>query len=90
MSRALTLSILTLAAILAACSACDEPVSEPPSEVGPGDEAAVLRARMVGLIEADIPGLDVRVLAALRKVPRHRFVPGAPVINVQDSPSLSL
>jgi len=39
---------------------------------------------MVDRIAEEIPGLDPRVLEALRTVPRHRFVPGATVSQAYD------
>jgi len=85
MSRMGRLSVLVLAAILGACSAGDEPGPEEPAEGDPGDEVAILRDRMVDIIESDAPGIDARVLTALRKVPRHRFVPGASVDRAYDA-----
>jgi protein-L-isoaspartate(D-aspartate) O-methyltransferase len=75
---------LLIAAVLLGGACEDEPPPPGPAEDEPGDEAAVLRERMVDAIAAEIEGLDPRVLAALRKVPRHRFVPGATIAQAYD------
>jgi len=79
------LAVVTLAVCLAGCAACeDDPVPVTPADDPPGDEAAELRGRMVDAIQAEIESLDPRVLAALRRVPRHRFVPGATIARAYD------
>ena len=82
MNRLWVVAFLALAALGAACEDPAEPVT--PAEDVPGEEATVLRGRMVDAIAAEIEGLDPRVLDALRTVPRHRFVPGASIAAAYD------
>jgi len=73
---------LVAAAVLSLLPACERTDPAPLADRGAGDERlARARERMV---EEQIAGRDVqdaRVLAAMRRVPRHRFVPGIPPID---------
>jgi protein-L-isoaspartate(D-aspartate) O-methyltransferase len=54
---------------------CAEPTASPPAQPTPADAAAAERARMVDEQIAARGVRDPRVLAAMRRVPRHAFVP---------------
>jgi protein-L-isoaspartate(D-aspartate) O-methyltransferase len=80
-----SLGFLLLALLLLpACGPPDDGVETTTTGVlpdPPGDPATTLRRRMVDTIAREYPDLDSRVLAAMREVPRHVFVPGAPPLE---------
>ncbi len=90
----------TLAALLAACvskpspsahrpDATMVPVTTAPVHEAPVDFAA-LRARMVDTQIAARGIDDARVLAAMRKVPRHEFVPAALAAHAYEDHAMSI
>ncbi len=67
-------AMLALPGALGMLSGCKEGLVQPRTE-GSEDERRAERERMVAEQLAERGIRDARVLAAMRKVPRHRFVP---------------
>jgi protein-L-isoaspartate(D-aspartate) O-methyltransferase len=76
--------LLTGFVLTAGCSPEAEPDAGPPPAVGDTAAAVRLREGMVSAIETGIRDADPRVLEAMRKVPRHLFVPNAPLPAAYD------
>ena len=85
--RASTLLLATVLALTGASCPDAEPDGEPLDTRAADEreeEAAILRRLMVERIEARLGNLDPRVVDVLRRIPRHRFVPGAPLWDAYD------